>query len=71
MTPSIAVSYEDGEVIIVADAHGLRRISEVCTRLADLSPVEAATPAGHFHISEAMKNAEAGSLPLVVARKQD
>lgn len=69
MIPSIAVSYEDGEVTITADVAGLRRISQICTRLADLSPDEAATPAGHFHISEAMSTAEPGSIPLVVLRR--
>jgi hypothetical protein len=70
MKHSIKISLYEGEEVIEANRDGMRRISEICAKLASLSDSEAQTPANHFHFVEGMKNVETGSLPLVITLKR-
>jgi DNA-binding transcriptional regulator LsrR (DeoR family) len=45
------------EVIITADAEGLRYLAEICLRLIDKTG-----PAAHWHLMERMRSLEAGSI---------
>ena len=45
------------EVIITADAEGLRYLSEICLRLIDKTG-----PAAHWHLMEKMGSLESGSI---------
>lgn len=71
MSESIKVSYQNGEVTIAASREGLQTIAKICANLAELTDAQAETPAGHYHIADYMSNAEAGSVPMVIARKTD
>ena len=66
MKGKIKISFEAGEVVIEGDRDGLKRISEFCETLRNLSGSEAKTPANHYHIASYMGNAEEDSLPLVI-----
>jgi hypothetical protein len=62
---------ESGEIEIVANRAGLKDFAEVCARLSELSDEEMKTAANHYHIADYMRNAEEGSLELIILCKPD
>ena len=66
MDPKVTVYREGEEIVFEANRDGMKWISDMCLKLAGLSDEEAETPANHYHISEAMNNAEKGSIPAVL-----
>ena len=55
-----------GEIEIVGNRAGLLGLAEMCEGLAGLTDDEARTAANHWHVDEAMNNAEPGSMPLKI-----
>jgi hypothetical protein len=52
---------DKNEITIMADADGLRYLSDVCLRI-----IGKLTPAGHWHLMEKMENLEKGSIDTVI-----
>jgi len=66
MKSKINIYTENSEVVIEANAEGLKLLSEVCTKLSNLSEVQSKTPANHYHFSSEMNNAEDGSITAII-----
>lgn len=69
MKASLKVFIENGEIVIEANREGMQVLSGIASRLASLNDSEVQTPANHFHFMEGMDNAESGSMPLILIRK--
>jgi len=69
--PKIIVTFENGEVEILANREGMNFLSDICAGLGDLTDEEARTPANHWHINELMNTAEKGSIPMMITLKLD
>jgi hypothetical protein len=61
-------TYKDG-FEIAADREALLWLSEICQYLCKLSDEEAETAANHYHLDEYLRNAEPGSIPVVLLYK--
>jgi hypothetical protein len=63
---------KDGtEVEIEGNREGLSALASICSGLAELTPDELRTPANHYHLDEHFWGTEAGSIPLIVWRRED
>jgi len=60
----IKITYdkEKNEITILADAAGLRYLSNIFLRI-----IGKTTPAGHWHLMEGMNNLEKGSINTLIA----
>lgn len=65
------VRLESGEIEIIGNRTGLKELSDICSKLSELSDEEAKTGANHYHIADYMNNAEEGSLELTILCKVD
>jgi len=59
----IKITYDKtkNEITIMANADGLRYLSDICLRI-----IGKLTPAGHWHLMEAMGNLEKGSIDTII-----
>lgn len=64
MSYHLKVSFDPkkAEVVISGDEQGLQYLSEICKKI-----IGKTTPAGHYHLSPEMGNADAESIPTTIA----
>ncbi|MEW6097267.1 MAG: hypothetical protein AB1567_12225 [bacterium] len=62
----ITYDKDKNEITIMADANGLRYLSDIC-----LSIIGEVTPAGHWHLMKSMGNLEEGSIDTIIMYSED
>jgi hypothetical protein len=61
MNIQLKITYENNEIRIKGDEHGLRYLADCCTRIIDKKD-----PSGHFHLMPEMKNLMNGSIKTTI-----